>query len=127
MSKPARIVGLTSFTLYAILIGVTLAPESRNKFSEAFGPRPFGLPVTTVVIVAETILFLPFPFVVRHWVRISEQAQWEGLGYGDLMYLFSVGDRHPHLRRSQRACFAGLAYYAAICAAWIIYAAIRRI
>ena len=116
--------------IVVVLIGTTFSPDARPTLVQAFGESPFGLPVTIVVAFAQLILFLPLLWVLYHLVRIAEQALKDGNGIGKiglLIYITSVGQRHPELRRSQIVCLLGLLYFVAICAAWISYASMRGI
>lgn len=93
--------------------------------AKAFGSEPFGFPVTWVVAAAQAILSLPFVFAIHHFMLISEQAAADGHGigkFGLLAYAASVGQRHPHLRRSQVISVAGLIYFILVCGVWIAYA-----
>ncbi len=115
-----------SAALYAVIVGVNFAPEVRAKLVQAFGPEPLGLPVLLLVSVVDTILFLPVPWVFWHVGRIAYEAHLDGKRF-NLVYLFTAGNYHPQLRRSQMICFGGLLYFAVIAAAWISYAASRGI
>jgi hypothetical protein len=121
---------LLPILILVVLIGTTFSPDVRPTLVQAFGESPFGLPVTIVVAFAQLVLFLPLLWVFYHLTRIAEQALKDGSGVGKiglLVYLTSVGQRHPELRRSQIACLFGLLYFMAICAAWISYASVRGI
>lgn len=126
MEKVTRASILVSALVYAIVIGVNLDPAVKAKQVEAFGAEPLGLPVTLVVGLVETLLFLPMPWVFWHGMRIVFQALEDGRRVG-IGYLLTVGSLHPHLRRSQVVCFAGLAYFFILCGAWIVYAAAHGI
>jgi len=115
-----------SVVVYACVIGVNFKPSVHAKQVEAFGAAPLGLPVRGVVVLAESILFVPMPWCFWHAMRIAYQAAHDGCRFG-LSYLLTVGNRHPHLRRSQVVCLAGLAYFVALCAVWIVYAEVRGI
>jgi hypothetical protein len=117
---------LLSIIIYAATIGVNFNDDVGAKQVEAFGPAPLGLPVTVFVVLLETLLYLPMPWVFLHGMRIIDQAMQDRRLIG-LGYLFSVGGLHPHLVRSQRICLGGLLYFVALCAAWIAYAAAKGI
>lgn len=111
--------------IYVLLIGTTFSPGVQPVLAKAFGSEPFGLPVTWVVAGAQAVLLLPFMFAIHHFMLISEQAAADGHSIGKvglLVYAASVGQRHPHLRRSQMISVAGLAYFVLVCGAWIAYA-----
>jgi hypothetical protein len=112
------------------LIGTTFSPDVRPTLVAAFGDSPFGLPVTVVVAFAQFLIFLPFLWVFYHLMQIVEQALKDGRSVGKvglLIYVSSVGQRHPNLRRSQMVCILGLLYLGAICAGWIFYASSQHI
>ena len=69
-----RVAVFVSVVFYAILIGVNFAPEGRGMRLKAFGAEPFGLPVLLVVIVAQTLLYLPVPWIVWHGVKLVGHA-----------------------------------------------------
>jgi hypothetical protein len=115
-----------SLVMYAIVIGVNFDAKVRAKHIEAFGAEPLGLPVTLVVGVVESLLFLPMPWVFWHLMRLTFQALHDGRGIG-IGYVLTVGFSHPDLRRSQAICIGGLLYFILICGAWIAYAAARGI
>lgn len=111
--------------IYVLLIGTTFSPDIEPVLAKAFGPEPFGLPVTWVVAAAQAVLLLPFIFAIHHFMLISEQAAADGHSmrkFGLLAYAASVGQHHPHLRRSQMISVAGLIYFILVCGAWIAYA-----
>ena len=116
--------------VYVLFIGVTFFPDVQPVLVKAFGSKPFGLPVTFVVALAQAILLLPFVFAIHHFMRIAEQAARDGHGIGKvglLVYAMTVGQRHPQLRRSQVFSLMGLIYFVALCGAWIAYADARGI
>ena len=119
----------TSYALPAVIcllfIGTAFAPEVRPVLVKAFGPAPFGCPVSVVVAIAQAIVLFPFVFALHHFMLIAERAAAEGHGVGKvglLVYAASVGQRHPELRRSQIISVAGLAWFVLVCAVWIAYA-----
>ena len=110
--------------IYVLLIGTIFSPEVQPVLAEAFGPKPFGFPVAWVVAVAQAIVLFPFILAIHHFMLISEQAAADGHSIGKaglLVYAASVGQRHPHLRRSQMISVAGLIYFVLVCGAWIAY------
>jgi hypothetical protein len=113
---------LMSVVLYAIIIAVNFDPKCRDKQIEAFGAEPLGLPVTLVVFLVQTVLYLPMPWVFWHAMRLAFQAVQDGRGFG-MLYVLLVGHRHPQLRRSQMVCVGGTLYGCAIALAWIAYTA----
>lgn len=124
----------TSYALpalvYALFIAVPFFPDVQPVLVKAFGSRPLGQPVMLVVALAQAILLLPFVFALHHFMRIAEQAAKDGRGLGKvglLVYTMTVGQRHPHLRRSQVFSLIGLVYFVALCGAWIAYADMKGI
>src|SRR5687768_1316443 len=108
--------------IYAVIIGTTFSPDVQLVLAKAFGPEPFGFPVVWVVAAAQAILLLPFIFAIHHFMLIAEQAAADGHSVGKiglLTYLASVGERHPHLRRSQIISLGGMIYFALVCGLWI--------
>jgi hypothetical protein len=124
--KVTRTSIIVSLLIYAVVIGVNYDPKVRAKFAEAFGAEPLGLPVSFVVAVIETLLYLPMPWVFWHGMRLTFRALEEGRRPG-IGYLLTVGFSHPELRRSQVICLGGLVYFFLICGVWIAYAAARGI
>lgn len=111
--------------VYAVLIGTVFSPDVQPVLAEAFGPEPFGFPVVWVVAIAQAILLFPFIFAIHHFMLIAEQAAADGHSVGKiglLTYLAGVGERHPHLRRSQIISVGGMIYFVLICGLWIAYA-----
>jgi len=111
--------------IYVLLIGTVFSPDVQPVLVKAFGSAPFGFPVVWVVVVTQAILLFPFIFAIHHFMVIAEQAAADGHSIGKiglLMYLASVGERHPELRRSQIISLAGLIYFVLVCGLWIAYA-----
>lgn len=111
--------------IYVVLIGTTFSPEVQPVLAKAFGSTPFGLPVVWAVAAAQAVLLFPFVFAIHHFMLIAEQAVADGHSIGKiglLMYLSSVGKRHPQLRRSQMISLGGLIYFVLVCGLWIAYA-----
>jgi hypothetical protein len=116
--------------IYALLVGTTFSPSIQPFLARAFGPSPFGLPVSLAVAGAVAILFLPFVLALHHFMLIAEQAAMDGRSLskiGLLAYAIGVGQHHPELRRSQFVSLFGLVYFVLVCAAWIVYADSRGI
>lgn len=125
MSNKSKMSYALPAVIYALLIGTTFSPDVQPVLTEAFGSAPFGFPVVWVVAAAQTILLFPFIFAIHHFTLIAEQAAADGHSIGKiglLMYLSSVGTRHPHLRRSQMISLGGLIYFVLVCGLWIAYA-----
>jgi hypothetical protein len=119
-----------SALIYIILVLVSFDSSVRDTFVKAFGERPSGMPNILFVLLLQTVLYLPMPWVFWHMMMIIHQAIQDGRGIGKfslLIYLASIGQLHPHLRRSRLVCIGGLVYFFAITGAWIIYAAARGI
>lgn len=111
--------------IYVVLIGTVFSPDVQPVLANAFGSEPFGLPVVWVVAIAQSILLFPFIFAIHHFTLIAEQAAADGHSVGKiglLTYLAGVGERHPHLRRSQIISVGGMIYFVLVCAPWIAYA-----
>jgi hypothetical protein len=114
--------------LYALVLGSVFAPSARETMQAAFGPEPLGIPIDLFVVGLVTLALLPFIWVVNHMAPIVVQGLRDGRGvsaFGMIAYVFQVGKRHPVLRRSQFVCLFGLAYFIALCAAWIALANLR--
>src|SRR5687767_15388292 len=125
MLNKSRISYALPAMVYAVLIGTVFSPDVRPVLAEAFGLEPLGFPVVWVVAAAQAILLLPFIFAIHHFMLIAEQAAADGHSVGKiglLTYLASVGERHPHLRRSQIISLGGMIYFALVCGLWIAYA-----
>jgi hypothetical protein len=117
-----RLSVVMSLVVYLVLVAVNLEPRIRADHDRQLGTRPLGLPATTLVILIETLLFLPMPCVFWHMLRLTDQALRDGRPFG-IPYLLSASSTHPQLRRSQKICLAALAYLLALTAALIIFRA----
>lgn len=126
LKSPKAAATFMSILMYACIIGVNVEPEVQEKMAEAFGEAPFGLPVVFVVSVAQTILYLPMPWVFLHAMRIAVRAREEGRHFG-IFYMMTAVTYHPDLHRSLAVCAFGLVYFMMIVGAWIIYADSRGI
>jgi len=121
---------IVSLLLFGVFIGVNFDPKVHAVCAKAFGPLPFGIPVLWMVIAWETVLFLPAPWFIHHFMRMISAAISEGRSirlFSVLVFLFTCGKRYPTLRRSQFIALGGFAYLIAIMAAWIVYASIKGI
>jgi uncharacterized protein DUF3592 len=115
-----------SLLMYIIVQFAALDSSVQERFVDAFGKRPGGIPVALLVFAVQTVLFLPMPWVFWHVAAIGVQAVQDRRHLG-VVYLLTVGRMHPHLWRSQLICLAGLIYAIAIGGVWIVFAAIRGI
>lgn len=109
-----------------VLLGTNLDPEVAAVQRRAFGEAPFGAPLLVVVLIAQTILFLPYFWVFPHLMRIvfratSDRASLSKAGLAG--YIMGVHRHHPELRRARAFALGGLAYFVVLCGAWIAYAA----
>ena len=71
--SPGRVAiagALMALFFYVLIVIGTLAPDSQEFFTRAFGATPFGFPVTAVVLVVMTVLLLPFLLGMFHLGRI---------------------------------------------------------
>lgn len=127
---------IISVVIYAILVGIHFDPEVRATFVKAFGPKPFGLPVTVVVIIAESLLFLPMPWVFFHLMHVMTRMMRDRAERGSgapislSSFLLEGGRgwrRNSDLRRSYWIVLGGLLYFVLICAGWITFTAVRGI
>ncbi len=121
---------MTSGLVYLVIVLTSFESAARETFVKTFGDHPFGIPNHLFVPALQTVLYLPMPWVFWHVMELVFQALQDGrrVSTGHFVgYLVTVGHIHPHLRRSQRVCVVGLAYFAVICAAWIALAAARGI
>jgi hypothetical protein len=125
MSNKSKMSYALAAVIYAVIIGTTFSPDVQPVLAKAFGSAPFGFPVVWVVAAAQAVLLFPFIFAVHHFMLIAEQAAADGHSVGKiglLTYLASVGERHPHLRRSQIISLGGMIYFVLVCGLWIAYA-----
>ena len=125
MAQKSRMSYVLPAVIYVLLIGTVFSPDVQPVLAKAFGPEPFGFPVTWVVAIAQAILWFPFVFALHHFMLIAEQAAADGSSIGKvglLVYAASVGKLHPQLRRSQIISVVGLIYFILICGIWIAYA-----
>jgi hypothetical protein len=125
MAQKSKTIYALPALIYILLIGTTFSPDVQPVLVKAFGAEPFGFPVTLVVAIAQAVLLFPFVFAIHHFMLIAEQAAADGHSIGKvglLAYAASVGQHHPHLRRSQMISVAGLIYFILVCGVWIAYA-----
>ena len=122
-----RVSLLSSTTFYAMLVSVNFDPKAEAKFEQAFGAEPLGMTAQHFAILVETILFIPFIWVSYYFGMIIIQARREGMSPHSVLSVFEAERYHPGLRRSKLICLAGVIYFLAICASWIIYTGVRGI
>ncbi|TKC98011.1 DUF3592 domain-containing protein [Polyangium fumosum] len=109
------------------VLAVNLDPNVRAVQVAAFGPAPFGLPVGLVVALAEVLLFAPFFWVLPHLMRLVMDRFAQGGSLSKLGIVLAVAQAGPEGRRSRRIVVAGLVYFIALVAGWIMFAASRGI
>jgi hypothetical protein len=98
--------------------------SSRDEFARVFGKEPLGVPVLLFVGVLQGILTIPFPRAFFHYALILRQAFREKKylvgAVRALFFIAGIGERHPHLAKSQRICFWTFGYFIAIVAVWTL-------
>ncbi|MDI1437503.1 hypothetical protein [Polyangium sorediatum] len=109
------------------VLAVNLDPNVRAVQVAAFGPAPLGLPVGLVVALAEVLLFAPFFWVFPHLMRLVMDRFAQGGSLSKLGIVLAVAQAGPEGRRSRRIVVAGLVYFIALVAGWIVFAASRGI
>ena len=115
-----------SVLFYAMIVLTSFDSAVRETEVKAFGERPAGMPNLLFVLALQTLLYLPMSWVFWHLVGLTFHARQEGRRFS-VWYILTAGSYHPHLRRSQLACIAGIVYFVVICVAWIVYAEARGI
>lgn len=115
-----------SVLFYSMLVIVSFNSAVRETFGKAFGERPAGIPVLPFMLILQTILFAPMPWVFWHGMRIRLQALQDGM-QPDLGYLLYVSRHRPELQSSRQIVIAGSLYSVVICLAWIAFAATRGV
>lgn len=116
---------LMSGIFYAVIIRVVAAPEGEEIARKAFGSH-FGIPPRAVACLIVSALYLPFPWILWHCMLITFKNMEDGLVGGRfslMVHLFTIPERHPSFRRSQRIAIVGLMYFLALCFGWIAYTA----
>jgi len=125
--KSVIVAVVLSLLLYGILIAAPLLDaDAYAKLEEAFGRRPLGLPVDLVVVAGLTLWYIPVPWMFWHTLQLASQAIQDRRGFG-IIYVLTVSQRHPELRKSQMVCLGGLIYFVIACAIWILYAEMKGI
>lgn len=114
---------LFSGLVFAGVLGVNFDAQVHERHVALLGEAPLGMPVMLLVGIVETLLCLPIPWIVWHAFRLSWQANEDRRKFG-LGYLYAVGGLHPHLRRSQMVCFAGLVYCLILTGGGVAFAAL---
>ncbi|MDI1447547.1 hypothetical protein [Polyangium sp. 6x1] len=109
------------------LLAVNLDPKVRAVHVAAFGPAPLGLSVGLVVALAEIALFAPFFWVFPHLMRLVMDRYAQGGSLSKLGIVLAVAQAGPEGRRSRLVVVAGLVYFIALVAGWIVFAASRGI
>jgi hypothetical protein len=115
MSTPRRIMGtvIGSVVLYGALVLTLFGSGTRETHIRVFGNHPLGMPNIVFVVALQTLLCLPMPWVIWHWLRLAFQALQDGRTPG-LFYLLTVDRSHPELWLSQLVCAGGLLYIIAV-------------
>lgn len=112
--------------LLGALLSVSFDPKVQAVQAKAFGATPLGMPITAFACLATVVLFAPYVWVFEHAMRIALQALEDGASVskvGLLVYLFSLGERHPELVRSRNVVLGGLGFFGVLMGLWIAYAA----
>lgn len=117
---------VVSFLFYAIFCGIQFQPEVHETMVKAFGEAPLGMPVTAVVIVVQSLLYIPMPFVFYHGALLAVQSQQEGgpIPRGPFTWLMVLteAEKNPELRKSAFISLGGFFYFCALLFAWCWYA-----
>jgi hypothetical protein len=118
---------LVAFILVGAVLATTFDEKAQAVFGTLFGPRPFGLPVTIVVVLVEAVLFAPYFWVFPHLMTIvmSSYAKGGSLTKGGIV--IAVANAGPEHRRSRAIVIGGLLYFVAIVASWIAFTAKRGV
>ena len=104
---------------YAALIAVTtVAPESAEFNSQAFGEKPFGFPVAGFVFVLLSVLYLPFVPAVCGLARLKiiDLDRRKAVGQGNNLYADRLKEMGPP---AWRLCKFGLVYLLVLFCLWI--------
>jgi hypothetical protein len=111
-----------SIVFYLCLLWTNVDPVSQKKLAQLMGPAPLGLHPGVLGWLLETILFVPFPWVLYHFGLILFQERRDRLSFSFLS-VFDAGRRHPHLGRSKWICIGGYLYFLLVCGIWIFVCA----
>jgi len=123
--NPMTVTIIMSLVFYALLIGISFAPEASRVFSRAFDNLPMGIPGVVFARFLLTVMWLPFPFSVYHGMLIAEHAKEDGVRISRinyLLYFFTEAFRHAHLRRSVLIVLGNVLWFLAFAISWIYYA-----
>lgn len=121
---------LCSLAMYGAVLSAMLHPDSLPTSQVVFGQSPLGLPLRAFLVLFFTLLCIPLPVGILHMYRILFRAAAEGGGFSKsdiLRSLLRTADSHADLRRSRRIVLGVFAFYVALMAGWIGYAAMRGI
>jgi hypothetical protein len=125
-----------SLALYATLMAVNLASDATKMQAVLGGERPFGIPARVFFTALNAILLLPIFWWMPSLVKLRAYTkQKEGGGattvLASLYTTYSLrflltplsSDTPPEIRKARSIAFAGLIYFAAVGAVWIVLAA----
>jgi hypothetical protein len=121
---------LVSVTIYLMIFTTEYSHFDRRqqaKLEKAFGREPLGMTPWVFAWSLGTLVCVPFPMVLYHFGLVTRQSFRDGLsplGISGFLYLFETDPYRPLLNHSKAICRRGLAYFAAIGFAWIVYTAV---
>jgi hypothetical protein len=129
---PSSIIGLAvGMVLLGIALWTNFDPNVEAVQERAFGARPLGLPVTWVVCAAEAVLLGPALLVLGPALLALAQELMGAEGAatkGGLLELLLFGrGLSDELRAARRRALVSGGYLIALMAAWIAFAAHKRI
>lgn len=112
----AAIIG--SCVFYAAFLNATLKPECQEVFRKAVGEQPMGMPVWLFTWLVFSILFIPAPFGLHHFLRCLSAEQ----VIGNYAAYQAILKDDPDLRRSRRTAGIVLGFYVLLLLGWITFA-----
>jgi hypothetical protein len=119
-SRARSIATGVSALFYLIMVATAADPGVRRKLEQVYGAAPLGVSPVVFAWVLETILFLPFPWVIFHYGLIILQERRDGLS-PSFLSVFEADQRHPHLARSKWICIGGVLYFFVTCGVWAFF------
>ncbi|WP_422931926.1 hypothetical protein [Singulisphaera sp. PoT] len=112
-----------SIMFYVLFTFIIFEKEDHKAVVKVFGfyPEPF-MPARYFSWLVFNILYIPVPYFSWHANTVLMKGMEEGVvrgKYSDVVYLFSVHEYHPSLRRSQLIAISGIAYTIIAMLVWL--------
>ena len=108
--SPIRIGQLVALFILSILVATNFNEDTMRVQAKAFGPGPLGLSIAVWTSAVQTLLFIPYFWIIPHLIQILVRARRDRapLTRGGLVwYIAHVHQRHADLARSRTIVLSG--------------------